>query len=183
MVASAVAVCCSSDCLSSLSNCAFSMAITAWAAKLDEIRRLLVTINSNAEDRTLAQDVLDDAFETRWPELESKVRNILRGATPIIAPKERDERSLLEEVVGVVRSLHTEQRDLHDAVNYIMKAVSPTPNELMVNSLRGGVSSTTYDAQSGRWTNFSEPTGTSIGRGSALGVVDPGAEKGPFRSA
>jgi hypothetical protein len=133
---------------------------------------------------------LDEAFELRWPELESKVRKILQ-TTPPAAEPERDERSLLEEVVGVVRSLHNEQRELHDAVNYIAKAVSPTPNELMVNALRGGTGAliTPFDPAQlavslmgeGGTIGGANLSGTSFVRGgSATGLtVDPGVEKRP----
>jgi TIR domain len=81
----------------------------------DEIRQLLVTINSNAGEQALPQSVLDTVFNKWWPDLESDVQGIL-SATPSSAPAVRTERSLLEETLLLVRSVHQEQTEVRTSL-------------------------------------------------------------------
>jgi hypothetical protein len=84
---------------------------------MDEIRKLLTTINNQAdEDKRLDSKALDESFRVWWPELEQKIDQILKGYAPA-SPQHRTERELLEEVVETVRSVQADQRQLSAAVN------------------------------------------------------------------
>lgn len=121
----------------------------------DDIRRLLETINSNAEDdRKLTQDLLDDAFATRWPELEDAVTKILEAAPPAPLP-ERGDRSLLEEVVGAVRSMHAEQGEIRDTLNDIARLLL----------FPSGVAAAEQRLSGVRIAHSPQPGATSFGKG------------------
>jgi TIR domain len=123
----------------------------------DDIRRLLETINLNADDdRKLTQDLLDDAFKTRWPELEDAVTKILKVAPPALLP-ERNDRSLLEEIVGAVRSMQTEQGKIRDSVDDIARLfIAPS-----------GVPASEQRLSGVRIVHSAQPGATSLGKGSS----------------
>ncbi len=70
----------------------------------DEFKALIKTINSAAGDDGLDLQVLDNVFDMWWPQLESKVAEILeRFAKKGPAPKSRGEKDMLEEVLELTR--------------------------------------------------------------------------------
>jgi hypothetical protein len=82
-----------------------------------EILQLLHTINAKAEDRALDETTLKNVFEKWWPDLEDQLNEIIEAAK--IRPKSqkvRDDRSLLEEAVGLTRAIAAEQREIYQAL-------------------------------------------------------------------
>jgi hypothetical protein len=70
-----------------------------------EFRQLVDGINKASGDVALAETVLAEVFEERWPKLEAQVSKILKSG---VSPKEtvvRSERELLEEAVIRLRAM------------------------------------------------------------------------------
>jgi hypothetical protein len=93
---SAVAVCCSSDCLNSLSSRAFSMAMTAWAAKFvtSAIRVNVQLVDAETGNHIWAERFdkpVTDLFDMQ-DEIVSRLANTL-NAQLIAAEAHRTERS------------------------------------------------------------------------------------------
>lgn len=77
------------------------------AARFDktDIKRVLTTINGELGDGRLAQDVLENVFDMWFPQLESKVKNVLKAPKAAKAGQLRNDRDILEEVLSLTRSL------------------------------------------------------------------------------
>ena len=71
----------------------------------DEVRRVVLAINSELGDHRLAAEVVEDVFEMWWPRLEERVEEVLTEAEPQIAAPSRSEKDILEEVLALARSL------------------------------------------------------------------------------
>ena len=71
----------------------------------EDIRHLLKTINSNAGDEQIRDDILNEVFDERWSKLEQKVAKILSEGASSAEPAVRNERDLLEEVVNLSRAM------------------------------------------------------------------------------
>jgi len=67
-----------------------------------EIKKIVKSINTELGEAKLADNILDEVFDTWWPKLETKIKAVnvseKKGAEEI-----RDDRELLEEVLGLVR--------------------------------------------------------------------------------
>lgn len=67
-----------------------------------EIKKIVKSINIELGENKLADNILDEVFDTWWPKLEAKIK-----AVNISEKKDseeiRDDRELLEEVLGLVR--------------------------------------------------------------------------------
>jgi hypothetical protein len=74
----------------------------ATRAIKEDIWKLLKTINSALSDGGLADDHLEEAFETFWPKLEKMIRELPPDEEKETA--KRPEREILEEILGLVRS-------------------------------------------------------------------------------
>ena len=72
-----------------------------------DIKRLMRTINDALGDQALAQDTFDSVFELWWPDLDKKVSLVLDKTVPPKASSVRSERELLDEVLGLCRSIAT----------------------------------------------------------------------------
>jgi hypothetical protein len=72
----------------------------------EEIRRILITLNSALEDDALESTILNSVFEKWWPDLESKISKLLKEEEPQEKVILRSERDLLEEILAVVRASH-----------------------------------------------------------------------------
>ncbi len=68
----------------------------------DEVKKLIITINSALGEKALADGHLDEAFEVWWPRLEAHFQNLPSDEGPTKPP--RPERELLEEILALVRS-------------------------------------------------------------------------------
>ncbi|MEP7353768.1 MAG: TIR domain-containing protein [Acidobacteriota bacterium] len=83
----------------------------ATRATKDEIKKLLITINSALGDNALADGHLGEAFEVWWPKLKEKLQTLPpeQGSTS----PQRQERDILEEILGLVRmEARTQQRQI-----------------------------------------------------------------------
>jgi TIR domain len=129
----------------------------------EEIRRLLTTINSNAGEQALRQEVLERVFIKGWPDLQAEVKKILETA-PVKSSEVREDRSLIEETLALVRNISNEQKELRDAVSYLARvvaAIEPT-NTAIVRALMAP-SLSTEGPSIGRPPLSTGPTGYSGG--------------------
>lgn len=69
----------------------------------EDFKRLVVTINSAAGDARLESAVLDDVFDMWWPQLESKVNQILKSHEKGAKKEKRSDRDILEELLELTR--------------------------------------------------------------------------------
>jgi len=69
----------------------------------EDFKKLLVTINSMANDSMLDSAVLDKIFEKWWPELEAEVSSILQAGEKPGSPHKRDQREMIEEILELTR--------------------------------------------------------------------------------
>ena len=67
---------------------------------------MLKTLNLSLGENALEQSVLNSVFENWWPELESKILDLLKKETPQDKIPLRNDRDILEEILTHVRSLH-----------------------------------------------------------------------------
>jgi hypothetical protein len=74
---------------------------TSQFSKVD-IRKLLRTINNNLGEQKLDDKVLDEVFDMWYPRLETKILKILEDYN-VENRSIRDDRELLEEILGIVR--------------------------------------------------------------------------------
>jgi hypothetical protein len=72
------------------------------------IQRLLKTINK-AGDTPLEEPVLNEAFETGWPQLEMQVTQILAEPRDAFTVRPRTDREILEEILELTRA-HTQRK-------------------------------------------------------------------------
>jgi hypothetical protein len=83
--------------------------------KRAEVRQLLTTINNAAEETTLNERHLEEAFSMWWPELEKKVAAI-SSAVQLPSEPHRKDSDLLRENLELTRSLVTEHQRLIEAL-------------------------------------------------------------------
>jgi hypothetical protein len=138
---------------------------TFQAAKFskEEIRQLLTTINTNAGDRALSPLVLNNVFDMWWPDLDGKVGTILEKARSLPSKEVRDERSLLEETLGVVRKISSEQESLRLLTIRTLQLVTSNLNPALANLITSsrGVSGS------------SSGLGLGVGVAGTTGIVGP----------
>lgn len=70
----------------------------------DDFKKLIKSINDIEEDSKLDDKVFDSVFEKWWPELESKIKEILKGEKSSKTKHRRTERDILEEILRTVRA-------------------------------------------------------------------------------
>ena len=70
------------------------------------VRKMLKTLNLSLGENALEQSVLNSVFEKWWPELESKILDLLKKEKPQDKIPLRNDRDILEEILTHVRSLH-----------------------------------------------------------------------------
>jgi hypothetical protein len=69
----------------------------------EDFKRLVVTINSAAGDARLEPAVLEDVFDMWWPQLETKVRQLLKSHEKEGKKEKRSDRDILEELLELSR--------------------------------------------------------------------------------
>lgn len=77
--------------------------------KKDDIKKLIHSINSSCISGSLEKAILDRAFEIWWPQLESKLQEILESSeviNEIAATVENNTNSVLEEILDLTRQQH-----------------------------------------------------------------------------
>ncbi|BBH20440.1 hypothetical protein Back11_17850 [Paenibacillus baekrokdamisoli] len=111
----------------------------------DELKKLLVTINSQTLDNKLDSSILNDVFEMWWPRLEGQVNTILSSFTPEDPENNRrSDRELIEEILELTRRVNTRSRkevnstaviDLVEARNKIASECNNTSDFVIANYL------------------------------------------------
>lgn len=81
----------------------------------EEIRKILITVNSALAEGSLEPGILDSVFEKWWPELEENVLSIFEKSQKSTQKKARTERELLEEILEIVRAGKYEG-DMYDPI-------------------------------------------------------------------
>jgi Pentapeptide repeats (8 copies) len=76
---------------------------------VSEIRRVLRMLNSELKDVALTEDVLEAAFVMWWPTLDREVAELLRKSKLTRTAATRSDRELLEEILGLSRSVARHQ--------------------------------------------------------------------------
>lgn len=71
----------------------------------DEIRRVVVAVNSELGDNRLAPEVIQDVFAMWWPRLQERVQAVLDNAVQVPNAPARSEKDILEELLALSRSL------------------------------------------------------------------------------
>jgi hypothetical protein len=67
-----------------------------------DIKKIVKSINSELADNKLEDRILDEVFDTWWPKLEQKI-NAVKIEDKDTESEIRDDRELLEEILGLVR--------------------------------------------------------------------------------
>jgi hypothetical protein len=103
----------------------------------EEICQLLKTINSNArEEEALSETTLNKVFEMWWPKLEEDVNKTIKEAGSSTT-EVRDQRDLLQEVLGLTRVMAEQQSQIREMLVGIFQVAVFNPNLLaMVKALR-----------------------------------------------
>lgn len=70
---------------------------------MEDFKRLVTTINSNAGDAKLEGPFLDSAFTVWWPKLEAQVADIIKNHVRGEKKDRRSERDILEEILQLSR--------------------------------------------------------------------------------
>ncbi|MGE7753275.1 hypothetical protein [Lysinibacillus fusiformis] len=78
----------------------------------DGVKSLVRTLNSVLEDKSLPEKILDQAFETYWPQFEEKFRRVLDGTTQLEEVESRSEEDILSELLYITRGMDKRIRDL-----------------------------------------------------------------------
>jgi TIR domain len=90
----------------------------------EEVCKLVKTINANAGDAAIESERLDRSFDMWWPRLEESESKIISEAGSAAKAPRREERDLLEEVVGQSRA-HAEQlSEIQRWINSIVPAAA-----------------------------------------------------------
>lgn len=76
----------------------------------EDFKRLLRTINSVAGDSSVASNTLEASFDKWWPDLESKVLEVLKTKEKIPKKDRRTDRDIIEEILEITRMVSTKAR-------------------------------------------------------------------------
>jgi uncharacterized protein YjbI with pentapeptide repeats len=81
------------------------------SAKFDavDIKRMLRMLNSELKDLALTDDILESAFSVWWPKLDKQVTQLIRPKHKPKLPEIRSDRELLEEILGLSRTIAQNQ--------------------------------------------------------------------------
>jgi hypothetical protein len=71
----------------------------------EDMLKLILTINSQNDDKTIAVDKVQKAFNLWWDEFDSKFAAILKGYKPVKKEHRRPTEDVLEEILEISRSL------------------------------------------------------------------------------
>jgi hypothetical protein len=96
------------------------------------MQQLIKTINSSISDRALDHRILEQVFETYWPQFEKKFGEIIaktKSKTPEKPPKQED---LLEQILEQINSLNTRVRRSEMERGLFSRKVRLSPEEVRV---------------------------------------------------
>jgi len=79
---------------------------------------LVRTINDCLDEKSLDERILEQVFDTYWPQFEAKFRKALDLTPPEEVVPPRSEQDILSEILNNTRSLTHRIRDLESQVNY-----------------------------------------------------------------
>jgi hypothetical protein len=79
------------------------------------VRSLVGTINSHLGEHQLKPQVIDNAFDTYWPQFEQKFKEILSLTNEVPQGKQRDKEDILGEVLATVRSFDKRLNRMEEA--------------------------------------------------------------------
>jgi hypothetical protein len=99
----------------------------ATRAQKDDLRKLVFTINSTLGDSKLGESELSEGFEVWWPKLEQrfgKIDKLASSTRPV-----RDDRELLDEILGLVRSLTYSGINLPGPITRFLTTLDWTPED------------------------------------------------------
>ena len=69
----------------------------------EDVRQLVITVNSAAANGRLSDNLLNTAFEKWWPDLEEEVSKVISEYKPESPQKKKTDHELLNEILQVVR--------------------------------------------------------------------------------
>lgn len=75
---------------------------------------LVRTINASLETEALSSKILDNVFETYWPQFEAAYQNIIQDTPEVIVKEKRNKDDILLEVLSSVRSMDKRMRTIED---------------------------------------------------------------------
>jgi hypothetical protein len=103
-----------------------------------DMRKLVGSLNSLLDKESLSDAMLDRAFDAFWPPFEDRFDQLVRKilATRPTTPS-RPDREILEETLGIVREMRSEQSSLAHAVQSINRGNSPLYNSLLLSGTEG----------------------------------------------
>jgi len=85
----------------------------------EDMWKLVSTINNALEDKKLSSSVLVNAFETYWPQFETRFNQILSETTDDIIVIERKEDDKLNEILDMTRRLDKRMRSIEDQQKFV----------------------------------------------------------------
>ncbi len=92
-----------------------------------DIRRLVHTINKlleRVDEHPLHEDVLNNAFNQFWPELEKELEEIAKGESEESSKPARTEREILEEILEILRAQESRSY-IHESVEKVSGSMPP----------------------------------------------------------
>lgn len=81
----------------------------------DSMRQLVRTLNTSCGQSALDDRVLDQVFDTYWPQFEEKFSSVIRSHVDSEKSKPRDEKSVLAEILETTRMLNHRVRKIEVA--------------------------------------------------------------------
>lgn len=78
----------------------------------DSMRQLVRTLNISCGQAALDDRVLDQVFETYWPQFQEKFKEVLKANVEEEKAKPRDDKSVLAEILDTTRTLNHRIRQL-----------------------------------------------------------------------
>jgi len=82
----------------------------------DEMWRVIETIFKNMEDRNVNKETVQSAFQSFWPDLERRVKDILKNTGSGEGVEARSEIDMLKEILELVRAINQNQ-SLPDSID------------------------------------------------------------------
>lgn len=76
----------------------------ATSFRIDEMKKLVKSINNAYEENKLVDSVIDKVFEKWWPDLEEEVRVAMGKEREKGHGKSRTDREIMEEILGISRA-------------------------------------------------------------------------------
>lgn len=76
----------------------------------DEVKKAVKTINSALGEDALELSVLESVFEKWWPELETRVSEVMKDVKDEDKKELRDDREILEEILEFTRAINSKFR-------------------------------------------------------------------------